>query len=285
MKNLIAKIKLFFDDLTKSLTDFSFYKEILKTKLSFSLKYLFFLFYILALITSVVLAAQVGIKILPAVPAFISAVETKAPNFYPKNLVVTVKNGEVSTNVKEPYVIDIPGINLDKNYAHLITIDTKSDGSNFKDYSTFSLVTKNSVLVADTSNTFKVYQIEKGANTQIDKTKYSQTLSKLISYLPYLKSIIIAVIIILLVIWPFIAGGLTFLVELIYLLVFSLLFLLVVKLMKKDLNLKKIFQLSIHASSLPILLGFIVSSLGIVMPPLIGTAILFIFMLLVINQF
>ncbi|CAN5290989.1 hypothetical protein BH10PAT1_BH10PAT1_7610 [soil metagenome] len=73
--------------------------------------------------------------------------------------------------------------------------------------------------------------------------------------------------------------------ELIYLLIISAIFFLVVKAMKKHLTFKKLYQLSMHAATLPILLGFIVAAIGIQMPFLLGSAILFIFMILVLNQF
>jgi hypothetical protein len=40
-----------------------------------------------------------------------------------------------------------------------------------------------------------------------------------------------------------------------------------------------------HAASLPILIGILASSLGIHVPFLLGSAILFVFMILVINEF
>src|SRR5258708_25888762 len=105
MKKIKIKLKTFFDTLTKSLTNFSYYKDIEKANFKFSLKYLFSLFYLISLITSLVFAVSVSAFILPNLPKFVSLIQTKANSFYSDVLVVTVKNGNLSKHQKEPYYI------------------------------------------------------------------------------------------------------------------------------------------------------------------------------------
>ncbi len=285
MKRIKTKLKFFFDVVVKSLTKFSYYKEIKKAKFSFSLKYLFFLFYILSLITSIVLSVSLAVLVIPNVPKFVSLVESKAGSVYPEKLVVDIKNGIVSTNQVEPYFIDAPANFLgNTNSNHLITFDTKASPSSIKDEKTAILVTKDSVVVSDANSSYKVYPIDVSTNFTINKTNYQKLVSQITPYLRYIQPLLIAIAILLLLVWPLIAAAFSLIAELIYLLIFSSLFFLVTKLMKKNLEFKKIYQFAMHASTLPILLSFIVSSIGIHMPFLLGSAILFVFMILVINE-
>ncbi len=268
----MKKIKTFFDTLTKSLTNFNYYKDIEKAKFSFSLKYLYFLFYILSLITSIVFASQLGMFILPNAPKYIETFKSEASSFYPKELVITVKNGEVSTNVKEPYKI-----------KNLLTIDTKGNQSDITNDNTPILVTKNSIVTKDNQNSYKVYPLDTNLNMTIDKKSYDKIISQIMPFLKYVEPGLIVLIILSILVWPFVGAAFSLLAELIYLLIFSSLFFIVAKLLKRDMNFRNVFKLSMHASSLPILLSFIVLSLGIAMPFLLGTAILFVFMILVVN--
>ena len=83
MKKVSQKIKFFFDTVVKSLTKFTYYKDIERANFKFSLKYLFFLFYVMSLITSIVFASSLAVLVLPKVPAFVSSFSTKANSLYP----------------------------------------------------------------------------------------------------------------------------------------------------------------------------------------------------------
>jgi hypothetical protein len=287
IKNVGKKIKFFFDVLVKSLTKFPYYNEIAKTKFKFSVKYLFFLFYILSLITSIIFASSIAILVIPNVPKFVSQFESKASSLYPAGLVVNVKKGIVSTNQKEPYSIDsLNQFKLNNGYDHFITIDTNADPSNIKNENTAILVTKDSVVTIDKnkSGSYQVYPIDTNANYLINKSSYLDVISKISPYLKYIEPVLIALVILSILLWPILGAALSLVGQLIYLVIFSAIFFVVVKLMKKKIAYKKLLQLSIHASTLPILLSFVVSSLGIQMPFMLGSAILFVFMILVVNN-
>jgi len=286
MRKIKIKLMFLFDVLVKSLTKLSYYKEIKKANFKFSLKYLFFLFYILSLITSIVLGVSVAVLVIPNVPKFVSLVESKAGSVYPDNLVVDIKNGQVTTNQVEPYFIDTPGQILGNvSGNHFITIDTKANVADITSQKTAILVTKDSVAVAGNStSSYKVYPIDGSTNFEINKTSYNKLISQILPFLKYIQPGLIILVILLFLVWPVIAAGFSLLAELIYLLVFSLVFFLITKLMKKDIEYKKLYQMAMHAATLPILLSFIVSSVGIHMPFLLGSAILAVFMILVVNE-
>lgn len=286
MKKITRKIKFFFDTLVKSLTKFEYYKEIEKAKFSFSLKYLAVLFFIIAFIESLIFALSIGILLVPKIPGYISQFESKADTLYPQGLVVTVKKGSVTTNEKEPFYIDsLNQFGIVKGYSHFITIDTNADPSNIKNEDTVILITKSSVVTVDNNNTYQVYPIDQTTNAVINQTGYREFISKILPYLKYVEPGLISLIVLSVIFWPFIGGFLALSGQLLYLLIFALIILLVTKIMKKKLEYKKIFQLLMHACTLPILLTLVVSALGIQMPFLLGSAILLIFMILVLNQF
>ncbi len=239
-----------------------------------------------SLIGSIIFAVSISVLVLPKVPGFVSTFESKASSLYPKGLVVKIQNGLVSTNVKEPYSIDsLNQLNVTKGYSHFITIDTNASPSDIKADNTAVLVTKDSVVTIDSTNSYKVYQIDPKTNLTIDQNSYNKLLSQISPYLKYIEPGLIGLVIVSVLIGPLLGAALSLIGQLIYLLIFTAIFFVVVKLMKKNLSFKKLLQLSIHGSTLPILLGFIVSSIGIQMPFMLGSAILFVFMILVVNQF
>jgi hypothetical protein len=147
-----------------------------------------------------------------------------------------------------------------------------------------ALVTKNKVITVDSNNSYKVYPIDDTINDTITKPSYDSIINKITPYLKYIEPALIILIILSILIAPFALAAFSLVGELIYLAIFSAIFFLIIKLMKKAYSYKKVFQLSIHAATLPILLGFVATTLGIQIPFLLGTGILFVFMFLVINQ-
>lgn len=101
----MRKLKLFGRVLWRSCTDPAYYKDLVRARASFSLKYLFVFAFLFSLVATV-RYALVFASFVPNVPNYVALVKEKGAGWYPKDLVVTVKDGEVSTNAKEPYVFD-----------------------------------------------------------------------------------------------------------------------------------------------------------------------------------
>src|SRR3989344_4178481 len=144
----MKKIKRFFTIFKRSLLDPKYYHDILKAKFSFSLKYLYTLLFFLALIHALIFSAQIAVFI-PLIPRFIETAKTVVQNTYPDELVITIKDGQLSTNVKEPYSIPLPKEFPDIFDQNLITIDTKAQVSDYPKYQSLALVTKDSIAFFD----------------------------------------------------------------------------------------------------------------------------------------
>jgi maltodextrin utilization protein YvdJ len=241
---------------------------------------------LISLIGSLVFAISISAFVLPKAPEISNYVSSKAKDLYPKGLVVNIKDGIVTTNEEEPFFVDtLTQFNLAKGYEHVLTIDTSASPSDIKKYKTFALITKDSVVTIQNNDSYQVRPIDKETNLTIDEKTYDNLISQITPYLKYLQPALIAVIVLSILIWPFISAFFSMGLQTLYLIIFSIIFFLLVKIMKKEISFKKLFQLTIHASTLPIILGVIISTLGIHMPFLLGSAILFVFMVLVINEF
>ncbi len=252
------KFKTFFRTLLKSLTNFSYYQEVLSASFSFSVKYLFFLLVLIVFIYSLRFSLSI-LPSLPKIPNFVKQLKSVVANFYPEELVITLDNGRIRTNVDEPYFIEVPRELKISNKPHLITIDTRASVEDFKKYNTLILITKNAVVYPDRQSRGVSYKIQflneiKG-HYLLDKTVYTQTVNKLLPYFDYLKTIVYILTFICLFIWPFFAGVFYLGGVMLYLLPISFLLFLVSRIIKKTLSYGKVYQLTMHGFTLPAILS------------------------------
>lgn len=141
MKN----IKTFFYSFTRSLFEPKYYNDVKKADFWFSFKYLWFLLFILVIIKSFVLGGKY-IIFRPQIQPVANKILSYANNFYPNSLELKIKNGQLSTNVREPYVIDANNKTIGNNPKHLLIIDTKGSIENYPSYNTYILATKNAII-------------------------------------------------------------------------------------------------------------------------------------------
>lgn len=279
------RVKDFINTAKRSLTDLNYYKEVVKLPFKFSLKYLFFLLFILTLISSLKFASILGF-VIPKTPQLIAAAKDGVKSLFPSGLVLTVRDGELSTNVKEPYYIDLPGVWGSPKDTHFITIDTKAKVDDIQSLNTLILLTKKSAVVKEKNNGLRVYPFSDIKETLVlDRDTYNQFVSRFLPYLDYLPKILIILLILGILVWPFVGAGLWLIGELFYLLITSVILLLIATLMKRKIRYSKLYQMSMHALTLPLLISFSLGFLGINLPFLIPTIILLLFMGFVISRF
>lgn len=244
------KLKQFSRVFTKSISSISYYKDIAQAKFDFSLKYLYFLLLILAFLQGVVSAIKLS-YLIPKIPQFIQDAKYQVLNFYPKELVLTVKDQKISSNVKEPY-----------NIGDWVVIDTKVTLQDLAKYQNKAVLGESFVVVPDSQSggnrtiSLTDYLKNVPSGTQFTQKSYLDLANKLLPYLNYLPTIAYCLIVITLVILPFILAGIMLLGRM-FVLVFSTLALLILAaIMKRDLNYGKIYHLSLHALTIPIVLSF-----------------------------
>lgn len=259
--NFLKKVK-------SSVYDPIYYSEILNMNFGGSLKYFFKLSLLLALVGAIYLS----FVSIPKVNSFISTFGDRVVEAYPAELEVRLKDGLVSTNVVEPYIIPLPKdeFNADynkSNYENLIVIDTKSDLSldKFNAYNTVVLLTKNAVLTRDKGK-ITITELKGTSDLTINRDKLVYWVGKVTPFvkkLPYIIPVLV-----------FTGLFLYFAFSLFYLLFVALLVFIIGKIRKLGLSYKKSYQISLHAITLPLILSTVSLFINIKMFRFVPTIIL-----------
>lgn len=287
----------FFKRIWKSLTDPRWYQQVLKQRFSTALGYLFWFLVLVSLawtIPGTVLMVTFG----PEVRQLVENVKQDAPTMYPKGLVITVKDGVLRTNVREPYRIELPArwktFVRDKDVkprgkkwpTHFITIDTKAKAEDYSKYDTLILVTQRSLVVPDKeSHGTRVISLEKGKDLVITKQKYDTVLREVLPYANTIVTLYNVIWICLLVLGPFLIGGALLAGKLLWLLLLSLLTLLLSMLMRRRLRYWELYKLGMYAVTGPTLLGVLFSYLPFFWFPLASTLYFLIWTGVILSKF
>jgi hypothetical protein len=265
------KLKTFSRTFVKSLTSPSYYKDILKAKPSFSFKYLIFLLLIINLVLGVRFAVS-AFNLLPQIDPFLKEAKVVITDLYPEKLIVTIRKAKITTNVKEPYFIGFPEkVGTFGSYKYLLTIDTKGKVDDYvKDASLFLLTSEN-LVVPDENETYKVIPLSEELARVPDGTKFARAqwdeMIKLIDpYLAKVSGIAEAGLIVLSILLPFVMTASSLVWKLVYLLVWALPLWLLAKILKKKLSYGETYRLSMHGLTLPLLIGFGLTLLGLYLP-------------------
>src|SRR5258706_10407827 len=106
---LILDSMKFFTKIKDSLYSPKFYAGIPKQSFKSVFGYFFLLILLLTVVHTIVIFVRWGGVDVPqkATEKFV----TSAVNYFPDNLIITLKNGSVSTNVTEPYYLPLQGGN------------------------------------------------------------------------------------------------------------------------------------------------------------------------------
>ncbi len=276
----MIKLKTFFRTFVKSLTQPSYYKEILKTKFSFSFKYLAFLVFLISLFTTVKFAFSV-LPLRSQLPGLVEKIRSTIVSTYPDKLVVSIKSGKIFTNVKEPYFIDVPS----EKKMHFIVIDTKGKVEDYKKYNSLVLVTDSLVVVPNSNEniSYKVYPLQDilkdtPDGVLLNKEIYQKLSSQVMPYVDKLPVYLTGLFILIVVISPFLATVFMLGWYMAGLLLFSVLFLIIAKLMKKDLSYSEVYRLSMHAITLPILVSLVLKF------PFVFSLVFLVFMIVILSK-
>ena len=182
-------LKTFFYSLKKSLFEPKYYQDVVEANFWFSFKYLWFLLFILIFIKTFTFVG-LYLKNRPSIQPEVNKIMIYAENFYPKELKLQIKNGQLSTNVREPYVFDLEKDKWKVGQKHLLIIDTLGSIENYPSYDTFILATKNAVVYPSESKNNKIgetsvfYFRELKQNFALDKKAYDKLLNVVKPYTP-----------------------------------------------------------------------------------------------------
>lgn len=261
----MRKVKTFARIFWRSLTEPAYYQDILSAKFSFSLKYLFSLLFIISLILAIGVSVRVA-KFIPQVPAFLQTGRAFLMETYPQELKLTLKDKKITTNVKEPYFIDLTD---DKKKAiaplkHLLVIETKGQVEDFKNLESLFFLTGDSLIVpGGEDGSYKVISLTETFGKIPDgftltKTGLEMILNQVSPYLlKVAPRVLIAISIAIVIIYAPLSAGFSFLVRLILLLPISLILFLGTKIAKRKITFSKVYQLSLQGITIPVVLSFV----------------------------
>ncbi|OGK52363.1 hypothetical protein A2966_01695 [Candidatus Roizmanbacteria bacterium RIFCSPLOWO2_01_FULL_41_22] len=288
--SISTKLKTFAYIFKKSLTDIYYYPDIIKTSVKFSLKYFYLFLFFILFVQSALFVVNLAVN-LPKIPQFVSQIKERAKGLYPKELIITIKNGNLRTNVKEPYYIDLPELtqnNVPDQFEHLVAFDTKGRVDDFKKYHTLFLVTRNAVVYPDrqqqSMSTYRVSYFDEVKNFILDQTLYQNFINKLLPYLDYLQPLLVVFAVVGIFIFPVLGASFVMTGHLIYLLIMSVLLWLIAKVFKNHLSYKKVFQLSIHGLTLPIVVVFLLGLFTVTISGLIYTSGFLLWMVIILSK-
>lgn len=264
------KLKTWWHVFSKSITNFSYYGDILKAPISFSLKYLYILVYFVITIQAIIWSVQLAF-LLPQLPGYLQNLESRMREVYPKDLIVTIQNGVLSTNAEEPLFIDIPELYESERIEHFITIDTEASVEAYLDYETFFLLTDREIVYPDSSyeeiTTYEVMPIDTVEDkTIITRESYLGVVDEVSSIIPVLPKLAPIILITGTFIFPLFLSVIIVGSHLFLLLFLSVVTWVVAAILKLKISYMKAYQLGIHALTFPILIQMTLSIAGYSFP-------------------
>ena len=243
----------FLQTIKESIYSPAFYSELKKERFSFSLKYFYLLAFVLGFCSTVV----ISYNLIPAVQSFLKSTAMEILNLYPNDLVITIKDGTVSTNVSEPYVLKMPEelhkSNNEPRFENLLVIDTGTPFTleEFRAVKTALLLTKDSIVYSENGGKITIQSIQNFPNTVIDKPFIVNLVGKIEPFLKFVPPIIVA--------GTFLFFLASFSWRLIYLLLGAFLIWGIAKVKKAEIGYRKSYQIGLHAMTLGLFVDFLVS--------------------------
>lgn len=241
------KLKAAFYTFYKSLISPRYYKDLLEVDFGFSIKYFLVLAFVTFMITTPSIFSPLKNDFNNALNTFIES----STEYFPKDLIIEIKEGQISINKPEPYILPIPEDYQREDIPNnLIVIDTDGTINDLDNYNTFSLINKTNILMKE-SNKVKVFPLRDIPDTKITHEKFVNTLDTIKPYLKALPYVLIG--------FALIIGGLIYFgSRIIYLLLVAFVFWIFAKLVKiagdSELNFKKSYQIAIHSMTLPLII-------------------------------
>jgi len=291
----MRKLKIFFKTFWRSLTEPAYYQDIIAAKFSFSLKYLAGLLFLVSFIFGVSFGLRV-LKLIPQTPNFIQNAKKYIVETYPTELTLTLKDNKISSNVKEPFFIDLPtgaGLPLqaDQGFKHSIAVNTRGKVEDFTKLESMFVLTADSVVVSDSGTGYKVMPLGEVLKKIPDGT--SMTKANIESLLtgaqpfvtPILPRILICLGLAAAILYPFLRTGLVLVWELAVLVPVALILFIFAKALKRRLSYAKVYQMSMHGVTIPVIATFTFGGLFYPWLLLAAWLIFFIFLIkIILNQ-
>ncbi len=256
----MVKFKTFFYSLYRSISSFSYYRDIVKAPQAFSYQYFSFLMLLLV----IGMTALISVPIAQELPKSLTRGEQYVRTLFPQDLLIEVKNGKLSINQPEPFVIpvpvelatDMPVAVSDQNRFNLFTYQSDAQIDDFDTYQTLILANSSTVMVRSDQGDIRAYPLKESEDFTINKPMIDTLLNTVAPYLRYAVPIIISIIFIVLLSFV----PLLKLLSIFFLSIFTMVIGKAV--MGLTLPYSKYVQIGLHAITLPLLVEIVLNLLN-----------------------
>ncbi len=239
-----------------------FYSDIKNQTTGQAVKYFFKLSLLISLALTIIFSAIA----IPAIHVFTSDANlTQIISLFPADLTVTIKNGEFSTNVPNPYMIPIPGVVASSTATQkadqiqnllVINTDIKDIPTNvLTENKTIAFMTKNA-LVMNKNGTLQVTTLDKfqSVNMSINQQTIHTFVYKILPYIKMFSWFLpLPIFIVLFVMYA---------IKLLSFFVSALVIWFILSIKKMDRGYMYAFRMTIYAQTLAILLSLVYGGLG-----------------------
>lgn len=241
MKKIKAAVHVF----TQSLASPKYYNKLLKTDFKFSIKY----YAVLSVIFAIVTATFILIPLIPKISQNINEGIDYALALYEDDLVITVKEGQVSINKEEPYIIPFPGRG-GEGPTNLIVFDSEGTLEDLdRTYDTFILVNDANILLR-TDNETTVYPVDRLPDGTFNKENLiilAEQMRNFAKFVPYIFSVVL-----FLAVLVYYLG-----IRLVYLLFVALFLWIVGALKGLKLTYAQYYRVALHSMTLPMVVELV----------------------------
>lgn len=244
----MKKIKAFFHVLINSLFPLEhYYKKIVKTRFLFSLKY----FFALILVLNFILISTFIFRNLLLNNNLVEFKTNliKSLNNYPSDLIITIKNNRLTTNFDRPYIF---WLNYKKIPHPLIVIDERATEEKIYHFDSTTILVNSNGLIRRTGNGLRYYPFKLKNDLTIDKQRIENLKNLILRFFVFFQ-LLIPFILVLLFIVLVVFFSLT---KMFYLTIISFVGFWVTKVFHIKTGYKKVFQISLHSNTIPIICEF-----------------------------
>ena len=222
----------------------SFYNKVLQEKFSKSLRYFLILILILTVIKLITL-----INPILAIPTRIQQGLKDTLNCYPQELAIKVSNGQVTTNVQEPYYFK-PCSFISTESDWVIDTKTPYTPQKFEEYKTPFWLTKDSIVYKKSTQEIRIYTLSEVKDFKVDKTLVNSIFDKISPYVKFIGPALL--------VFAGLGIYLMNLLRLIHLLILSAIILFLGKIFKKKLTYQQSYKVGLHALTLGLIVQLVV---------------------------
>ena len=266
-------MKAFFNRIRLCCTQASSYPELRKKTFWNGVGYLYWLLVIVAFLSLAIVIGKISFIVYDIKNS--PDIKNTIVTLFPSELVLTMKDGELSTNVKEPYIFPLPAKweeilenrSTGDMPSHFLTIDTSASFEDFYTYDSLILLTKTAIIARKeyAAEVVEYKNILKDEDDfMLDSTRYKALVAEALPLIERaMSTMLIPVIAISLLVMPLIAGIIFGVIYLLYLVIATLLAWLLAAIMQRRTEYSELYRIGLYALTPSIIIESILIAFGV----------------------